>query len=84
MAVAGILLVLRLLVSLSQHRSYAGESPLSHDKTSSKISRRAKNKALEKEAFMSSGQCVHVTPTCGGMKSYTAVSLCGNCFNVAT
>ena len=83
MAVAGILLVLRLLVSLSLHRSL-GQSPLSHDKTSSKISRRAKNKALEKEAFMSSGQCVHVTPTCGGMKSYTAVSLCGNCFNVAT
>ena len=44
-AVAAILLVLRLLVSLSLHRSL-GQSPLSHDKTSSKISRRAEKCGL--------------------------------------
>ena len=82
LAVSCLLLVLHRLLSLSQRSLQRIESQLGSDKDERKISRRAKNKRLSTEAFQSKDQCIHCNETCGGMKSYTAVTLCTRCFDV--
>ena len=72
-AVGCVLLAIYLGLLFSQRRS---------ETNGSKIGRRAKNKRLSSRAFQSNDKCVHVNEQCSGMKAYTEVKLCRNCFDI--